>query len=130
VSGDYQTGGEIVDLSFLLRHLRGVDNTGIPDDLVGTTSPFNYVNFFTFKNDFLKIRNIGVSYNFGEITNIFSNIRVGFTATNTFNWTTGLWDPETTGSGIGTQNGFSSGGFYYGTESAPRTFITSIRFEF
>jgi outer membrane receptor protein involved in Fe transport len=130
VSGDYQTGGEIVDLSFLLRHLRGVDNTGIPDDLVGTTSPFNYVNFFTFKNDFLKIRNIGVSYNFGEITNIFSNIRVGFTATNPFNWTTGLWDPETTGSGIGTQNGFSSGGFYYGTESAPRTFITSIRFEF
>ena len=73
---------------------------------------------------------IGVSYNFGEITNLFSNIRVGFTATNPFNWTTGLWDPETTGSGIGTQNGFSSGGFYYGTESAPRTFITSIRFEF
>ena len=130
MSGDYQTGGEIVDLSFLLRHLRGVDNTGIPDDLVGTTSPFNYVNYFTFKNDFFKIRNIGVTYNFGEVANVFSNIRVGFTATNPFNWTTGLWDPETTGSGIGTQNGFSSGGFYYGTESAPRTFITSFRFEF
>ena len=130
ISGDYQTGGEIVDLSFLLRHLRGVDNTGIPDDLAGTTSPFNYVNYFTFKNDFFKIRNIGVTYNFGEVANIFSNIRVGITATNPFNWTTGLWDPETTGSGIGTQNGFSSGGFYYGTESAPRTFITSFRFEF
>jgi len=128
-SGDYQMDGNIVDLSFLLRHLRGVDNTGIPDDLVGTTSPFNYVNYFTFENDFFKIRNIGVTYNFGQ-TDIFSNISVGITATNPFNWTTGLWDPETTGSGIGTQNGFSSGGFYYGTESAPRTFITSIRFEF
>jgi hypothetical protein len=130
VSGDYQLEGQIVDLSFLLRHLRGVDNTGIPDDLVGTTSPFNYVNFFTFDSDFLKIRNIGVTYDVGEFAGVFSNIKVGFTATNPFNWTKGLWDPETTGSGIGSQNGFASGGFYYGTESAPRTFITSVRFEF
>lgn len=130
MTGDYQMSGSIVDLSFLLRHLRGVDNTGIPDDLVGTTSPFNYVNYFTFDSDFLKIRNIGLSYNLGEQFGIFSNVRVGFTATNPFNWTTGLWDPETTGSGVGDQNGFSSGGFYYGTESAPRTFVTSLKFEF
>jgi len=130
MTGDYQMSGSIVDLSFLLRHLRGVDDTGIPDDLVGTTSPFDYVNFFTFDSDFLKIRNIGLSYNLGEQLKVFSNVRVGFTATNPFNWTTGLWDPETTGSGVGNQNGFSSGGFYYGTESAPRTYTASLKFEF
>ncbi len=129
-SADYQSGGKIVDLSFLLRHLRGVDNTGIPADLAGTTSPFNYVNYFTFDNDFLKVRNITLSYDLGDKLKIFSNVRFGITATNPFNSTEGLFDPETTGSGVGNQNGFSSGGFAYGTESAPRTFIGSIKFQF
>lgn len=130
-TGDYQFGGKITDLSFLLRHLRGADDTGIPEDLIGTTSPFNYVNFFVFDNDFLKVRNIGASYNFGEIASpVFSNIRLGVTVTNPFNWTAGQFDPETTGSGIGAQNGFASGGFAYGTESAPRTYVASLRFEF
>lgn len=130
-TADYQFGGQITDLSFLLRHLRGADDTGIPEDLIGTTSPFNYVNFFVFDNDFLKVRNIGASYNLGDIAKpIFSNIRLGVTLTNPFNWTAGQFDPETTGSGIGAQNGFASGGFAYGTESAPRTYIASLRFEF
>lgn len=130
-TADYQFGGKITDLSFLLRHLRGTDDTGIPEDLIGTTSPFNYVNFFVFDNDFLKVRNIGASYNFGEIAKpLFSNIRLGVTVTNPFNWTAGTFDPETTGSGISAQNGFASGGFAYGTESAPRTYVASLRFEF
>jgi len=130
-TADYQFGGKITDLSFLLRHLRGTDDTGIPEELIGTTSPFNYVNFFVFDNDFLKIRNIGASYNFGDIAKpLFSNIRLGVTVTNPFNWTAGNFDPETTGSGIAVQNGFASGGFAYGTESAPRTYIASLRFEF
>lgn len=130
VSGDYQYGGKITDLSFLLRHLGGVDNTGIPEDLVGTTSPFNYVNYFVFDNDFFKIRNIGASYNFGDVLKPFSSVKLGVTVTNPFNWTAGDFDPEATGSGIGAQNGFASGGFAYGTESAPRIFMSSLRFQF
>lgn len=130
ITGDYQFGGKIVDLSFLLRHLRGVDDTGIPDDLAGTTSPFNYVNYFTFDSDFVKIRNIGLTYDFGNTLKVFNNVRFGITVTNPFNWTDGLFDPETTGSGIGGQNGFSSGGFAYGTESAPRIFMSSLKFQF
>ncbi len=130
MTGDYQFGGEIVDLSFLLRHLRGADNTGIPDDLVGTTSPFNYVNFFVFDNYFVKIRNIGANYSFGDKLGIFDDVTLGFTVTNPFNWTDGNFDPETTGSGVGNQNGFASGGFAYGTESAPRIYMTSLRFQF
>ena len=130
-NADYQFGGKITDLSFLLRHLRGFDNTGIPEDLVGTTSPFNYVNFFIFDNDFLKVRTIGASYDFGEIAKgVFKNIRLGVTVTNPFNFTAGDFDPETTGSGIGTQNAFASGGFAYGTESPPRIFMSSLKFEF
>ena len=130
LTGDYQFGGKIVDLSFLLRHLRGADNTGIPSDLIGTTSPFNYVNFFVFDNDFVKIRNIGFSYSLGDRFKIFDDVILGFTATNPFNWTAGNFDPEITGSGIGGQNSFGSGGFAYGTESAPRIYLTSVKFRF
>ena len=130
-NADYQFGGKITDLSFLLRHLRGFDDTGIPEELIGATSPFNYVNFFVFDNDFLKVRTIGASYDFGEIAkDLFSNIRLGFTVTNPFNFTAGDFDPETTGSGIGNQNGFASGGFAYGTESPPRIFMSSLKFQF
>ncbi|GAA4805920.1 TonB-dependent receptor domain-containing protein [Litoribaculum gwangyangense] len=130
MTGDYQFGGQIVELSFLLRHLRGADNSGIPDDLVGTTSPFNYVNYFVFDNDFVKVRNLGASYSFGDKLKLFDDVVLGFTVTNPFNWTASGFDPETTGSGIGTQNAFSSGGFTYGTESAPRIFMTSLKFRF
>jgi len=130
-NADYQFGGKITDLSFLLRHLRGFDDTGIPEDLIGTTTPFNYVNFFVFDNDFLKVRTIGTSYSFGDIAKgLFSNIRLGLTVTNPFNFTAGDFDPETTGSGISAQNGFASGGFAYGTESPPRIFMSSLKFEF
>ena len=78
----------------------------------------------------MKIRTIGLSYDFGPKLNFLTNIRIGFTATNPFNWTKGDFDPETTGSGIGNQNGFGSGSFVYGTESAPRTYITSLKLEF
>ena len=131
ITGDYQFGGKITDLSFLLRHLRGADNTGIPQDLIDTgTSPFNYVNFFVFDNDYFKIRNIGVSYDFGDVLKPFSNVKFGVTVTNPFNFTSGDFDPEATGSGIGNQNGFASGGFAYGTESAPRIYVSSLKFQF
>ena len=130
-TADYQFGGKITDLSFLLRHLRGFDDTGIPEELIGTTTPFNYTNFFVFDNDFLKVRTIGASYNFGDIApGLFSNIRFGITVTNPFNFTAGNFDPETTGSGIAAQNGFASGGFAYGTESPPRIFMSSLKFQF
>ena len=128
-TGDYQYGGKIVDLSFLLRHIRGTDDTGIPEELIGTTSPFNYVNYFTYDNDFFKIRNIGASYRFGEIRP-FSDITLGLSVSNPFNWSAGNFDPEITGSGISAQGGFASGGFAYGTESSPRIFMTSLRFQF
>ncbi|MEM7487341.1 MAG: TonB-dependent receptor [Bacteroidota bacterium] len=131
ITGDYQFGGKITDLSFLLRHIRGVDDTGIPQELIDSgTSPFNYVNFFVFDNDYLKIRNIGASYDFGDVLKPFSNVRFGVTVTNPFNFTAGNFDPEATGSGIGLQNGFSSGGFAYGTESAPRIYMSSLKFQF
>ncbi|MFC2109277.1 TonB-dependent receptor domain-containing protein [Bacteroidota bacterium] len=130
LTGDYQFGGQAVELNFLLRHLYGFDSTGIPEAIDGQTSPFNYVNYFTFDSDFVKIRNIGISYNLKDKIPFIQNTKLSFSVTNPLNWTAGNFDPESTGSGISGQNGFSSGGFAFGTESAPRTFNTSIKFQF
>ncbi len=130
VTGDYQFGGKITDLSLLLRHLRGVDDSTVPEELLGTTSPFNYTNFFVFDNDYFKIRNIGLSYDFGDALKPFSNVKLGLSVTNPFNFTAGNFDPEATGSGIAAQGGFASGGFAYGTESSPRIYMSSLKFQF
>jgi len=129
-SSDFQFGGSSVDLSLLLRYLRGVEVDAVPEEL-RTQSFFNVVNFFTDSSDFWKVRNLGAAYNFGGLANgAVSNMKIGLTMTNPFNWVKADFDPEVTGSGIGAQNGFSSGGFAYGTESAPRQIIGSIKFSF
>jgi len=131
MTSDYQFGGTNVDLSLLLRYLRGVDDSGkVPEEL--SSQPFfNVVNLFTDSSDFVKIRNIGASYNIGSLMDgQITGIRLGLNLTNPFNWTAANFDPEVTGSGIGSQNGFSSGGFAYGTESAPRQIIGSVRIQF
>jgi len=129
-TADYQTGGSSVELSQLLRYLRGVEVDQIPEEI--QSQPFfNIVNLFVFDSDFFKVRNIGAAYDVGSLVDgKIRNIRLGLNLTNPFNWTSGNFDPETTGSGIGTQNGFASGGFAYGTESPPRTIVGSIKFQF
>ncbi len=129
-SSDFQFGGKSVDLSLLLRYLRGVEVDAVPEELQ-SQSFFNVVNFFTDDSDFWKVRNLGAAYNFGGLGNgAISNIKLGLNFTNPFNWTKANFDPEVTGSGIGAQNGFSSGGFAYGTESAPRQIIGTIKLSF
>ncbi len=129
-TGDYQFGGKSVDLSLLLRYLRGVDLDAVPEEIQNQPF-FNLVSFYTDDSDFFKVRNVGASYNFGGLMDgKIKGLRLGLNLTNPFNWTAANFDPETTGSGIGTQNGFSSGGFAYGTESAPRTIVGSLKITF
>ena len=129
-TADYQFGGTNVDLSLLLRYLRGSGSEAVPEEIQNRPF-FDLVSFFTDDSDFVKVRNIGANYNIGSLLDTkISNVRVGLNLTNPFNWTAADFDPETTGSGIGTQNGFASGGFAYGTESAPRTIVGSVKFSF
>jgi len=129
-SSDYQFGGTNVDLSLLLRYLRGVELDNVPEEL--QSQPFfNVVNLFTDSSDFWKIRNIGAAYDFGSMMEErVSNIRLAVNLTNPFAWTKAGFDPEVTGSGISAQNGFASGGFAYGTESAPKMVVGSIKISF
>ncbi len=132
-TGDYQFGGKVINLDLYLRHKIKVDDAGVPSELsqnMKDPKPSTYVNYFVFDNDFVKIRNIGATYDLKRALKYFSNIRIGFTVTNPFNWSPSGIDPEVSGSGINRQNSFSSGGFYYATQSAPRIYMSSIKFQF
>jgi TonB-dependent SusC/RagA subfamily outer membrane receptor len=141
ISGDYQLGAEVVNTNEVLRHIRGFGDDRVPD-------ASQAVNFFDLASvwvedaDYLKIRNISVNYELP--VKIFGNrIRsasVGFTALNPFNFVSGnTIDPEITGAGAPgtlpgtntpTQQAITVGGFSYGTFSAPRQFIGTLRFSF
>ena len=130
-TADYQFGGTNVDLSLLLRYIRGVETEGVVPEAIAGRPFFDLVQYFTDDSDFVKVRNIGASYDFGSIlTDKLKNVRLGINMTNPFNWTAADFDPETTGSGVGNQNGFASGGFAYGTESLPRIIMGSLKFSF
>lgn len=141
IGGDYQVGAEIVNTNEVLRYANGYSDDRVPEASIGQ-SFFNLASVWVEKADYLKIRNIAISYSLPS--NLFGkaikNASIGFSAINPFNFVSGdTVDPELTGSGApgalpGTntpaQQVVTVGGFNFGTFSAPRQFIGTLRFNF
>ena len=143
VAGDYQVGGSGVNVDEVLRFFRGLQDDRIPEESLDE-SFFDLAGVWVEDTDFLKIRNITLSYNipkefFGNSLPFVKRASIGFTALNPFNFHNSVFDPEITGSGsratlAGTnttaQGQVTVGGFGYGTVSAPRQFIGTLRITF
>lgn len=138
LNGDYQAGGQAVAVDDVLRFFGGLqDENRFPQEILdyNAANPGNQLTFFDLANywvedsDFVKIRNIGARYNFGKIYKGLENLTVGFNVANPFNFVKSSFDPEVSGSGFQTQNGFAGGGFGYGTESAPRLYTLSVKIQ-
>ncbi|MBX2842257.1 MAG: TonB-dependent receptor [Flammeovirgaceae bacterium] len=145
VSGDYQFGGDAVNTNEVLRYFNGVDDDRIPE-ASKDESFFDIAGVWVESSDYLKIRNISLSYNLpSSILNGFGNgfikgIRVGASLINPFNfYATTNFDPELTGAGArGTLPGTNTrvqqlvtvGAYGYGTFSAPRQYLGTIRLQF
>ncbi|CAA0149738.1 TonB-dependent receptor domain-containing protein [Tenacibaculum maritimum] len=134
VNGDYQAGGQGVAVDDVLRFFNGVnDEDRFPQEILdyqaagGGLSFFDLASYWVEDTDFIKIRNIGASYNFGEIIEGVNNFTMGFNVANPFSITNTSFDPEATGAGVSRQNGFAGGGFGFGTESAPRIYTLSLK---
>ncbi|MCG7501672.1 TonB-dependent receptor [Tenacibaculum sp. Mcav3-52] len=134
LNGDYQTGGQAVAVDDVLRFFAGLEDEGrFPQEIldyqanVGGLTFFDLASYWVEDSDFLKIRNIGGTYNFGEISNTVKDFTLGFNVANPFNFVKSRFDPEASGSGFGAQGGFSGGGFGYGTESAPRIYSLTLK---
>lgn len=131
-SADYQYGAQGIAVDDVLRFFDGISDEGrIPDAaLEQAGSFFDLAGYWVEDTDFLKVRNIGLSYNVNTTNLPFKSLRVGFNMRNPLVFAQSSFDPEITGSGIAAQGGFAAGGFGYGTESAPEQYLFTLDFSF
>lgn len=129
-SADYQYGAQAAALDDVLRFFNGViDEDRIP--LAAQSTNFtDLAGVWIEDTDFIKVRNIGLAYNFNVANMRLRKLEIGFNMRNPIVWGTATFDPEITGAGITAQDGFASGGFGYGTESVPKEFLLSLRLGF
>ena len=59
-----------------------------------------------------------------------TDARVSFSISNPFRWAASRWDPETDLSTAADQGAAAVGGYNYATDSAPRTYLLTLRFGF
>lgn len=127
INGDYQFGGQGVAVDDVLRFFGGVnDPDRIPEELENE-SFFDLASYFVEDTKYLKIRNISLSYKLGNLLG-FKSASIGFSVLNAINFVSASFDPDVAGAGIAPQGGFAGGGFGYGTASAPRMFIGTLKF--
>lgn len=145
VTGDYQTGSYVhsYNRQFLFR--KGLKDSRVPEELliacgmaadgsnraaIQKTQAWNFTNFFVYKADYAKIRNIGADYTFRQPVKGVTSVKVGFDVTNPFCFTSCPVDPEATVSTTFSQGAVATGGFNYATYSAPRQYVGSIAITF
>lgn len=131
VAGDYQMGGQGVNVDDVLRYFGGINDEGrIPDEaLAQAGSFFDLAGYWVEDANYVKIRNISFSYNVGELFDgALTRSSVGISLINPLNFVSSSFDPDVTGAGIADQGGFGGGGFAFGTQSAPRMYVLTVKF--
>ena len=135
-NADYQQGAFAHSFDRQFRFFYGVDNEGIPQAEIDARGRDNWLNFtdqFVEETDFFRVRQIGLTYDFSQemLGDLFRGITLGFTVFNPINISSSSFDPEATQSGgLQGQNTATTGGISYGTASAPRQYISTIKFRF
>ena len=134
LTGDYQTGAYIHSFDRQFRFAKGIKDDAVPDAaLSGTTqaqSWLNFTNFFVEKADFVKIRNIGIDYEFQFPKYIIRELNLAFNVYNPFSWTSSSVDPEAVLSGARTQGAIATGGLNYSSYSLPRQYVFTAKVSF
>lgn len=131
-SGSYQMGAYASNWDAQFRFLYGASDDNVPAGEINQNGRKNWLSFsnaFIEKTDFLKIRNIGMTYTFDLNNN--QSLTAGFNAINPFNFAKSSFDPEATiPGGAQGQGGATTGGISYATYSAPREFLISLKYNF
>ncbi|KAB2810278.1 TonB-dependent receptor domain-containing protein [Phaeocystidibacter luteus] len=131
MAGDYQYGGQGVNVDDVLRYFGGINDEGrIPDEaLAEAGSFFDLAGYWVEDANYVKIRNIAVSYDLsGMFDGRLERSSIGISLINPLNFVSSSFDPDVTGAGIDAQGGFGGGGFAFGTESAPRMYVLTLKF--
>lgn len=133
VSGDYQYGGYVHSFDRQFRFAKGLKDDAIPEKALEGISQsanwLNFTNFFVEKSDFLKIRNIGLSYQY-KPKRILKTVDFMVNVYNPFAFTASSVDPEAALAGARSQGGVAVGGINYSAYSTPRQYVGTVRIEF
>lgn len=133
VSGDYQYGAYVHSFDRQFRFSKGLKDSAIPEKALEGLDQganwLNFTNFFVEKSDFVKIRNIGLSYDYKPKKHL-KNISLGFNVYNPFSFTASSVDPEAALAGARSQGAVAVGGLNYSSYSTPRQYVGTIRISF
>lgn len=135
---DWQRGAQLHSFDRQFRYLYGLPDPDLPQELLAqNTGPFrtnwlNLTNFFVEDTDYLIVRNLAANYSLpvSLVGGWARSLELGLGIQNPFGWWTSSFNPETDHSGAATQGGASVGGFNYGSDPSPRTFLANVRIRF
>lgn len=135
---DWQTGAQMHSFNRQFRYLHGLDDPGIPQALLDANRAANWLritNLFVEDTDYLIIRNLSARYTVPEtLTPGWApwarGVELGFSILNPIGWWSSSFNPETDYSGAQGQDAAFVGGFNYGADPTPRTFLGTIRVRF
>lgn len=133
-SGDYQVGGHVHSFDAQFRFLRGLPSPDVPatayDDAQRSKSWLKFTNFFVYKADFAKVRNIGADYTFLFHNLPVESLNVALNVYNPFCFTACPVDPEASLSGAIVQGAATTAGLNYATYSSPRQYVMTLKVTF
>lgn len=133
LSGDYQLGAYVHSFDRQFRFSKGLKDKAIPDKalegLSQSSNWLNFTNFFVEKADYLKIRNIGFSYDY-LMKKHLKSVNFSFNIQNPLVFTKSSVDPDASLSGGRSQGAVSVGGLNYSTYSTPRQYVATVRVNF
>jgi outer membrane receptor protein involved in Fe transport len=138
-SADYQFGAQQQSFDKAFRYLNGVKGTEgyVPAAALaqyGTRAAVwqQVMQLWVEDTDYVAFRTLTADYRLNErfLPRFASDARVAFSITNPWRWASSTWDPETDLATAGEQGGASVGGYNYSTDSAPRSFLLTLRFGF
>jgi TonB-dependent starch-binding outer membrane protein SusC len=135
-NADYQQGGYFANWNKQFRINYNASTEGVPPAEIqknGTLNWLNYSQLFVDKSDFIKVRTMGINYEFNKaaLGKAFSRLSVGISAVNLLNFTASKADPESVmPGGAQGQGTATTGGVSYAAFSAPRLFIGTIKMNF
>ena len=133
MNGDYQLGSYVQSFDRQFRFSKGIKYDAIPEaaleGISQSASWLDFTNFFVEKADYMKIRNIAVSYDY-KMNNYIKDINFTFSVYNPFAFTASSVDPEASLSGGRSQGAVAVGGMNYSSYSTPRQFVGTVRLSF
>jgi len=140
MDADWQMGAQLHSFDRQFRYQYLLDDPNLPAGLIASapttavarTNWLQITNFFVEDTDYLIVRNLAASYTLpNDLLGSWSKgATLGLSIQNPYGWWTSTFNPETDHSGAASQGGATVGGFNYGSDPSPRTFLVNLRVRF